>query len=225
MRKLFLILLLICLPCYAVSITELQEQEKCITINNFSNFYIQLLEIKNTLDKPQINSLILLDNGYNNYSIEPNYVYLSKLPKNKIWEDYINLKLVEYKNINKNKKVPTDYHYEGITYNIEYIPKWLNKRINFLSKYPNFPLYKQLQQDNYYLIYDFIDDKNQVWNENNLNKNAQKAYKYFLKTADKNSMEYHIINGWYILLQKNNFKRTQNVIDFVNSYTDKYLHE
>lgn len=216
MRKLLLMLCLLALPCYA---------------QDFEDYYKSLLHYEYTLQIPQQprKDLIKVDEGYNNYRYVPNYMYLNNLPKSKMWDDYIKLKLKEYKIINKDKNIPTNYHYEGITYDIKYVPKWIIQRRKFLTKYPDFPLRNVIEDEIYMLLIDLMDDKNQVWiytqYSTQINENIIKYYKYFLKHSNKDTFEYEIINKWYCLLQENNFKMTIPVTNYLHSIEYRYQHE
>lgn len=169
-----------------------------------------------------VDPIVKVDGGHAMWSSLINYQYLYDKYNHKLdkaWKEYFKLFIDEYNIINKNKEVPTGYHYEGITYDISLVPEFIIKRRKFMNTYPKFPFnyINEIYIDIF--LSDFVNDRWQIWNDEEpakLSNKTKELYEKFLKEADKNTHEYQIINEWYQLLKHNNFSYTKQVSEKVN---------
>ena len=202
------------------SILNTQETE-IKTQKDFEVYYLNLLTFINmsvngndTDNYPQ--GIKKVDCGYNSWEYLIDYEYLYKYNKilSQAWKDYLILNIKEYQQINKNKAVPTGYHYEGISYDISLIPEFISTRREFINKYPDFPLNNLNEKEIKYLLRDLIDDKWQVWENNKVKHSTQIVYKKALIDFDKTTYEYKTLKTWYDVLSKNDFIACEEIYKY-----------
>ena len=262
MKKLLISLLLLGLPCYAVTeytignmenmdtqeLIKILNEHEIKTQKDFEIYYTNLLnyiETKNTstwgdipystehanddikrfFARENYNApIIKIDKGHAMWGSMINYQYLYKYENilSQAWKDYLLININEYNQINKDKEVPTGYYYEGISYDISLIPDFIIARRKFINKYPDFPFNWLNEKQIKWFLSDLIDDKWQIHDfsntyPNKLNDKTKTTYIRALNLFEKDSLEYQILNEWYNILKKNNFRLTKEVTKHANN--------
>lgn len=168
--------------------------------------YIKSVEIIN-VNAPVVKVVYA---GEGVFQLEPDYKYI-----NKKYSKFLPNDLKEYLEI--KQKIQSDLDGNmlfldgGLSAKYSDMVDWIIAYHNFLKKYPNFIIKKEVQDDltlytssiisNIYRTFDIETEK--------LIPEAKTAYEDFLNRVDKNTNEYKWVNKCYSILKKYNYKYSE----------------
>ncbi len=99
----------------------------------------------------------------------------------------------------------------------------------FMSKNPNFALNEDIKKSIKFLTSNIIynDYTFYDYNKESISNEQKQGYEEFLKTIDKNTQEYNIVQNCYNELQKNNFKPNSKFYKLLSDYNnnDKWYED
>lgn len=171
---------------------------------------------------PEINSIFLTYAGEGFYDFLINYKYLYDK-----YSQYLSIDMQEYLAFKSKQIVELDYStifidgYLNVGENV--LKDWILYLQNFIEKYPNFILQKDVNEEIWAYTENFMWNKNTFdINTNKISTKSKNAYLDFLKQANKNTEEYKIINEAFTLLENNNFENNETFENLYHKYQDEH---
>lgn len=138
---------------------------------------------------------------------------------NKSWQEFLELS----KN-SKERKIRFAAYVEKQDI-IKEITLWQK----FMSKNPNFAMNENIKKSVRFLTSDIIYNDYTFYDYNTgaINNEQKQGYEEFLKTIDKNTQEYKIVQNCFDELQKNNFKPNSKFYKLLSDYNnnDKWYED
>ena len=182
-------------------------QFKCIASKTKDgDDYVESVEIIN-VNAPVVKVVYA---GEGIFRLEPDYNYINKKYSKSLPKD-----LIEYLKIKQKIQSDLGGHtlfLDGGT-NAKYSDRvdWIIAYQNFLKKYPNSILKKEVQEDITILTSSIIRSKYRSFDleTKKLTPEVKAAYEDFLKRGDKNTDEYKWVDNCYSILKKHNYKYSE----------------
>ena len=220
MKRLLILLLFIGLPCYSM---ELQEFETL-----YDNTQQSVIDSWNKEPENKYQRKVICDECITT-CLEPNYKEFIKIAPNKQWKEYLKLRHQQQKWSKYNGAYFSFYYYnEYLIMPYKKLFILLDKEENFIRenyKFSHIQEAKDLYKKHFLAIflnsgivdYTYGLDASVSWYKKEYINNLE----YYLNHKEMDR-EYIIIEDWYNLLKKNNFRQTDEVIKELNRILDNY---
>lgn len=239
MKKLLIfVLLLIGLPVFSLeeyttgyfqnltdeeAVELIYEQNKHIdkfTTKEFEIFYTNLknflqyryIEIK--ASAPFHSEIMDETDAY--LAIDYEYLYKHSQNLSKEWKQFLYLKTIPYKK--QKEKCSFSVAYNVITMPQKDLPNLLKREYKYILNNPSFSQIDEMKKD-YQTHFEHLISNGYTFNNwnNDIDKDSIKMWKIFLRTFPKNTKEYTTIQNWYNVIQRNNYQKTDEVLDYLHA--------
>ena len=97
--------------------------------------------------------------------------------------------------------------------------QWVLDLQRFINKYPNFALNRNIKKNINQYTSDIVLNQSTFNRQTNiLNKKAQKVYQDYINKADKETEEYNFVLKAFHILQKNDFKYSNELSELYQNF-------
>ena len=205
----------------SLSVDNLKCKKFC-TINGF-----KLHEDKSwyTFIKPNIGSIYMTYFGEGTLWFKINFEYLKKkysLYLSDEMNEYMDIRIKQDNDLGHSPLYNDGY----LTVEEDVLLQWVLDLQRFINKYPNFALNRNIKKNINQYTSDIVLNQSTFNRQTNiLNKKAQKVYQDYINKADKETEEYNFVLKAFHILQKNDFKYSNELSELYQNFINNNIPE